>query len=465
MNTLRRATFRLKRDGPVRERRGGIPPYKLLLLFGLLLGLTVAPVHAQSNGEGSIYSRFGLGSLLDFSSSQSDAMGGGAYALRSLNYNPDANPALWSDQVYTRLSGSVEYQTINAEDSRGNTGQLSAGTVQALQFSFPLYEQTLGVGLSFQPFSRSNYKATRSGSVEIGPERESEAPYQISFSGSGGLHKIRGGLGYRIDDRFSIGASADFVFGILESQRRTSFGAGASGLRDVVVSDGVRLSGLSGTLGSHLALANVFADGDAFSIGASATLPAQLTGERFRTLDEDLARDTLSTRDGDVSLPWQGRLGIAYQPNESWTIVADGLYEPWSTFSSSFSGGTSDTEPAPFPIGGKATLTDRWRVSVGAEVVPGGEDNLAGYFGRTAYRLGGYVERMYIRPDGSTNLNEFGTTAGISLPTSLSGTRIDFNTTVGVRGQTASSLVHDTFLGVSLHINFGERWFQRRKLR
>lgn len=465
MNALRRANFRLMRDGSVRERRGGIPPYKLLLLFGLLLGITVAPVHAQSNGEGSIYSRFGLGSLLDFSSSQSDALGGGAYALRSLNYNPDANPALWSDQLYTRLSGSVAYRTVNAEDSRGNTGQLSAGTVQALQFSFPLYEETLGVGISFQPFSRSNYKATRSGSVKIGPERASEAPYQISFTGSGGLHKIRGGFGYRIDERFSIGASADFVFGILESRRRTSFGPGVSGLRDVVVSDGVRLSGLSGTLGSHLALADVFAEDDAFSIGASLTLPAKLTGERFRTLDEDLARDTLSTRDGDVTVPWQGRLGVAYQPNESWTLVADGLYEPWSTFSSSFSEGGSDTDPSPFPVGGKATLTNRWRVSAGAEVVPGGENNLAGYFERTAYRIGGYVERMYVRPNGSTNLNEFGATAGISLPTSLSGTRIDFNTTVGVRGQTSSSLVHDTFLGVSLHINFGERWFQRRKLR
>lgn len=443
--------------------RGGFPWTRPILLFGLLLAISIPPVQAQSNGEGSIYSRFGLGSLLEFSSSQSDALGGGAYALRSLNYNPEANPALWSDQVYTRLSGSAAYRTISAEDTRGNSSRLTSGTVQALQFSFPLYERKLGVNLSFQPFSRSNYSATRSGSVEVGPRREADAPYQINFTGSGGLHKIRGGLGYRVNDAFSIGASADFLFGILESQRRTTFGQG--GLRNVVVSDGVRLSGVSGTIGTHFSLTDVFVADDVFSIGGSATFPTNLSGERYRALDEDLARDTLSTRRGDVSLPYQARLGVAYQPGEVWTFVADGLYEPWSTFSTSFSGGETDTSPTPFPIGGENTLTDRWRFSAGGEFVPSGEDDLAGYFARAAYRFGGYVERMYVQPDATTSLNAYGVTAGVSLPTSLSGTRIDLNTTVGVQGRKSRTLVRDTFVGLSLHVNFGERWFQRRKLR
>jgi hypothetical protein len=189
-----------------------------------------------------------------------------------------------------------------------------------------------------------------------------------------------------------------------------------------------------------------------------------LTGERFRTLDEDLARDTLSTQRGEVTLPWQGRLGVSYQPNPRWTFVLDGLFDPWSTFSSSFSGGTG-TGLDRFPLGGAGTLTDRWRLSTGAEVVPAGEDKLAGYFAQVAYQFGGYVKQLYVQPDGQTTLHEFAATAGLSLPTSLSGTRIDLNTIVGTRGTTSDSLVRDTFIGVSLHVNFGERWFQRRKLR
>ena len=428
-----------------------------------LLG-TAAPVQAQSNGEGTIYSRFGVGSLVEFSSSQSDAMGGGGYALRSLNYNPDANPALWSDQVFTRLSGSAAYRSITAEDNQGNSGRLASGNVQAIQFNFPLYERSLGVGFSFQPYSRSNYSGTRSGSTEVPVNgTRPEVPFETEFSGSGGLHRLRGGLGYRINDILSVGASADVLFGVLESQRRTTWANQA--LRNVVVSDGAQLFGVTSTLGSHLALADVFAEDDAFSIGASVTLPANLSGERFRTLDEDLARDTLSTERGDVTLPWKGRLGLSYQPNARWTFVVDGAFDPWSTFSSDFSDPSAETAPARFPVGGTETLTDRWRLSTGAEVVPGGDDRLAGYFAQAAYRFGGYAEQLYVRPNPETTLYEFAVTAGISLPTSLSGTRIDLNTVAGTRGTTTDALVRDRFFGVSLHVNFGERWFQRRKLR
>ncbi|MFB6232213.1 MAG: hypothetical protein ABEL04_13775 [Salinibacter sp.] len=433
--------------------------------LALLLLLITSPAQAQSNGEGSIYSRFGLGTLLEFSSSRSQALGGGGYALRSLNYNPGANPALWSDQVFTRLSASAAYRSISTEDGRGNSGQLASGNIQAIKFNFPISRRTLGVALSFQPYSRTNYTVTQSGTVPFGPRQKTEAPYEVSFTGSGGLHQLRGGLGYRVNEVLSVGASANFIFGILESQRRTTFEESAQGLRNVVVSDGTRLSGLTGTFGTHLTLADVFAPGDALSIGASATLPAVLTGEQFRTLDEDLARDTLATRDGQVTVPWQGRLGVAYQPNARWTFIADGLFEPWSAFSSTFPPGGTETAPIQFPVGGPQTLVDRWRLSMGAEVVPAGNSDLAGYFAQSAYRIGGYVERMYVRPVEETDLHVFAATAGISLPTSLSGTRIDVNTTVGVRGTTSRSLVRDTFFGVSLNVNFGERWFQRRKFR
>jgi len=441
-------------------------PRLLLTVVGLAVGLvgTTVPAQAQSNGEGTIYSRFGVGSLVEFSSSQSDAMGGGGYALRSLNYNPDANPALWSDQVFTRLSGSAAYRSITAEDDQGNSGRLTSGNVQAIQFNFPLYERSLGVGLSFQPYSRSNYSGTRSGRTEVPVNgTRPEVPFETEFSGSGGLHRLRGGLGYRVNDMLSVGASADVLFGVLESQRRTTWADPA--LRNVVVSDGAQLFGVTSTLGSHLALADVFAEDDAFSIGASVTLPANLSGERYRTLDEDLARDTLSTERGDVTLPWKGRLGLSYQPNARWTFVVDGAFDPWSTFSSDFSAGASETAPARFPAGGTETLADRWRLSTGAEVVPAGGDQLAGYFAQAAYRFGGYAEQLYVRPDQETTLYEFAVTAGISLPTSLSGTRIDLNTVAGTRGTTTDALVRDRFFGVSLHVNFGERWFQRRKLR
>lgn len=429
------------------------------------------PVHAQSNGDGSIYSRLGLGTLQNFSSSQSAALGGGAYALRSLNYNPTANPALWSDQVFTRLSAGASYQNIRATAGNGQSSRLSSGKIEAIQFSFPLYERTLGVGLSFQPFSQYNYRTRRESTipVQVTPDNTAEVPYDVNFRGSGGLHSVRGGLGYSVSDALRVGASLDVLFGILESQRNTEF-SGAP-IRNVRLTDATRLLGVSGTVGTQLTLSGVLAEDDNLSLGGALSLPTTLDGTRVLTLTESqsVTPDTITAPngqasfDGEVSLPLRSRFGVAYQPNDRWTFTIDGLYEPWSSFSSSFAGGEPFSRR--FPAGGERPLSDRWRLSGGTEVLPAGSDQYSGFLGNIVYRLGAYTEQMYVQPNAQTTLQTYAVTGGFSLPTSVSGTRIDLNLEVGTRGATTGSLVQDRFYGVSLHVNFGERWFQERRLR
>jgi len=429
----------------------------LLVLVPLLV---TGPAQAQSNGDGSIYSRFGLGTLRSFSSSQSDAMGRGAFAVRTLNYTPMGNPALWSDQVFTRFTGGGTFRQVNASDQTGQTSNLASGALESLQFNFPIYERKLGFGLSFQPYSVSNFRVLRNRQTQV---EGASIPVEINFRGSGGLQTLRAGLGYRINELLSVGASVNGIFGIVEERRETSFGPNLPlSLRGTVVSDDTRLSGFTATLGTHLTLADVFAEDDAFSIGVSATLPTTLDGERIRALGSDeLTQDTLSSTEGEASIPWRGRLGVAYQPNEQWTFVMDGVYEPWSNFSSGFEDASFDRR---FPVGGDDTLTDRWRLSVGSEVVPGAGSSLAGFFERTAYRMGAYTEKLYVRPDGQSDVQVFAGTAGLSFPTPAPGTRVDLNLEAGIRGP-GDVPVQETFFKVSLHLNFGERWFQERKFR
>jgi hypothetical protein len=456
------------------ERTAAMIPRRFLglarvLLCASLLAACPATLWAQSTGDGSIYSRFGIGLLKDFSSSRSQALGGGGYALRSLNYNPVGNPALWSDQVFTRANLGASFQTVSASDDENQTSQLTAGNLESIQFSFPLYERTLGVGLAFQPYSRSNYKTVRQGRIATGPNRADTLTYTTRFEGLGGLQTVRGGFGWRINDVVRVGASLDVIFGIIESQRSTrlsrpGISGTPSGARDAVLTDGTRLSGITGNVGGHLSFSNVLTDDDALSLGLSFSLPTTLSGERVRTIDESLARDTLGTEvNGDMELPWKVQGGLAYHPDERWSLVLDGLYAPWSTATSDFD--TDGTTPSRFPVGGTDTYTDRWRVSVGAEVVPGGNDQLASYFGRTGYRLGAYAEKLYVRPDLETDVHVLAATGGLSLPTSVAGTRIDLNTSVGTRGTTEDNLVRDLFYRFSLHVSIGERWFQERKLR
>ena len=91
------------------------------------------------------------------------------------------------------------------------------------------------------------------------------------------------------------------------------------------------------------------------------TLPATLSGEQIRTIGQSLDRDTLSVAaSGSVRLPMEATLGVAYNPDDAWTLALEGRYEPWSTFESDFD--FSDTE-----------ISDRWRVGGGAQYVRMGQ--------------------------------------------------------------------------------------------
>ena len=54
-------------------------------------------------------------------------------------------------------------------------------------------------------------------------------------------------------------------------------------------------------------------------------------------------------------------------------------------------------------------------------------------------------------------------TGGLSVPNRLTGARFDLGFELGTRGSTEGVLVRDTFLKGTLTVNFGERWFVRRR--
>ncbi|PEN13896.1 hypothetical protein CRI94_07515 [Longibacter salinarum] len=430
----------------------------------MLAIMTVAPAAAQSSGDGSYYSRYGIGMLESFSSPQSEALGEGAFALRTTNYNPVANPALWADQIYTRATGALRVNVINTEGPSGNSAVLGAGSLEALQISFPLYTSRLGVGLALQPYSTSNYEVFRQGTVDVGVDEVTEAAYETAYEGRGGLYLFRSGLGGRVTENVRLGATVDVIFGSIKNTVRTRFpNIPAGTLAPSVSTVQTRVSGVTSTVGSQFSFPDVFQENDLLGFGASISLPATLSGDRTRTLDESLDADTVAVADGEMSLPYEIKAGVAYHMGQRWKFVADGVYAPWSTFDATFENSASSL--GQFPLGGEGTLNDRWRLSAGSEFIPAGDDRFRSYFARTGYRLGTFVEQQYTTSDPGTNVYVMGATGGFSFPTAVPGTRVDLTFHVGTRGTSEPDLVQDLFYGGSLAISIGERWFTKPKLR
>ncbi len=423
-----------------------------LLVAALALPLLATAARAQGqNNYGSIYSRYGLGERVGLTSSQGAMLGRSGTSLRS-NLTNLTNPALWSDLGVTTFSAGASLTTVRAEDAATpDASMASAGDLSGLHLGIPILPSRLGVVVAYGPYSRVNYRSTSQDSLSVEGD---VVPFEINLEGAGGLQQISAGLGGRIGRALQVGASADVIFGTQESLQRTAFQA--ANFVETRESRATRARGITGTLGAAVTARALAADDDALTVGAALTLPTRLSLTRTRTLGQSLDRDTLETKlDGDATLPLLLRGGATYLAGQRWLATVDALYEPWSTFDSTLPFGGYDPS-------GADLLRDRLRVGGGFEVTPAGRDLRAGILRRTAYRIGGYAERGLYAPTGS-DVTTLALTGGLSVPNRLTGARFDLGVEVGTRGSTDGVLVRDTFLKGTLTLNFGERWFVRRR--
>ena len=163
------------------------PPAALPAL--LLVLLSAGAARAQGlNDYGSVYSRFGVGERVGFSSSLSEAMGGAGVALRSGFYNGLANPALWADLDYTDFAAAAFVRGVQSSDAADATSQATGGGLSALEFGFPLLRGRLGFTAAFRPYSQVNYRAVQEGT--FASDQGADVPYTSNLEGSGGLYRL-----------------------------------------------------------------------------------------------------------------------------------------------------------------------------------------------------------------------------------------------------------------------------------
>ena len=429
---------------------------RLVSIFLLVAVATCARSPSAQGGQnnyGSIYSRYAVGERMEFGSSQAEMLGGQGTALRDAAYVGLANPALWSDFVVTSFGAAVGIAGVRAVDGLSDqSSRATAGDLASVHLGIPLVPARLGVAVAFRPYSRVRYRSATPGTL---PSEIDTTDFTVNREGDGGLQRISSGLGLRLGRHVQVGASADVLFGTFEYLQRTEFTS--PGFVETRQAEATHVVGLTATVGATGTARAVAREGDVLTVGASVTLPTRLDATRTLTLGESLDRDTLAvSEDGRMTLPLVARGGVVYRAGARWLFAADGLYEPWSAFSSTLPVGGFDASS------GADDLQDRFRVGLGAQVVPGGGSRSAGVLRRASYRFGGYTERGLFAPT-STDVMTYALTGGVSFPNRLSGARLDLGVEVGTRGSTEGVLVRDTFVRGTFTLNFGERWFVRRR--
>ena len=391
------------------------------------------------NGINSPYTRYGVGLLADQSLGINRQMGGLGYGLRSHKYVNILNPASFSavDTLTMLFEAGFSLQNVNFKE--GNK-QLNAknGSFDYVAMQFRVC-RNLGMTLGFLPYSNVGY--TFSNISGVGTNETSTNTY----SGSGGLYQPFVGLGWRPFKWLSVGVMGSYIYGDISHDVAINFANSTdrsrsytASLRSYKVDFGLQYI-------TRIAEKHDLITGVTYSLGHDLNAKAKVTETTSSsTTEKDI--------ENGFKLPHTFGAGFMYSYNGNWKFGADYTFQQWS--SSSFFGNGNGVY--------------RSKVSVGAEYSPIKISN--NIFKMMEYRVGAHYAQPYTEVNGKKGCEEYGVSAGFSLPFYNSNNKYS-HATLHVSGQfirmepKSSGMIAENYLRVNIGITFNESWFMKMKVR
>lgn len=409
---------------------------KIFLFIAMLFAITCS---FADNGSNSPYSRYGVGLLSDQSLGINRQMGGLGYGLRSRSYINILNPASFAqaDTLTMLFEAGFSLQNVNfKEGGRKINAKNASFDYVAVQFRL---RKNLGLSAGFLPYSTVGYSfstTSNEGTNEVSTN---------SYSGTGGIYQPYIGVGWQPVEWLSVGVMGSYIYGDIGHEVGIDFVNSTDrskaynvSLKSYKVDFGVQYS-------TQIGKKNDLVIGATYSLGHDLNAKAKIT---------EITTDSTMTRkiDGGFKLPHTYGIGFAYTYDNKWKFGADYTLQQWST--SSFFGLDKGV--------------DRSKVSIGAEYAP---DRLSNnIFKMISYRAGAYYAQPYTEIYGKKGCEEYGVSAGISLPF-LNNNNRSSHATLHLSGQfihmepKSAGMIAENYFRINLGITFNESWFMKIKVR
>lgn len=399
--------------------------------FKVLLSLFLFSV---SFAGGSVYSRFGIGTIRFSTADKIGGLGSLGIAVFDPTYINRYNPALWSQLARVRVSGSYIYEGTSTQD-RFKSTFLTAGNFDGVFFAMPFWKKygfTFAMGI--MPFSRVNYDVKKDSVI-------SDRYISISYKGNGGISSFVFGFSFKPASNLSVGLRGEYYFGTITNSWETNFGA------TEFFYSSIKRERDYGGLGLTIGIAyGLGVEKNSLTLGFIFSTPVNLKG--VSTLEYTIptltGSDISETNQFDAQLPYRAGFGLSYLISQRVQFSSDVYYQNWKRFRSD---------------GDSLNLTDAFRIGAGVEILPSREV-VAGFLDKTSYRFGIFYNNFYFKLKNKT-INEVFLTVGFGFPVSFD-TRLNVSAEYGIRGNL--EIVRDRILRISFSINTGEIWFVKQKL-
>lgn len=421
---------------------------KIIASFLLVLTMSIG-VNAQN--EQSPYSKYGYGTIRDFSTSAQRSMGGVGIAQTGGRQINVMNPASYAgiDSLTLLWDIGIDLTRLWSEDNEGNTGKSFGGGLDYLTLQFPICK-FMGGSIGLVPYSSVGYSF--GGDIN---DENGNATGSSTFAGEGGINELYFGVSGKIFKGFTLGANISYQFGNITNDSYVTSTTGTTSLfeQKMEIRDWNILLGAQYTMN--------FRQLHKVTLGATYSPKKDFHGKTWGTyydVNSDAKPGTVGygkLKSGDYVKPNSIGVGVAYTYKNRLTFETDFTYQDWSKakYSALKEGNQVLSEEVP--------LDDRWKIAAGIQYVPKVRGS---YFERVAYRCGGFYTNDYVTVKNNST-REFGAALGFGFPTMGTKTIINLGFEYRCRKSHPICLVKENYFSVTLGVNFNEFAFWQNKIR
>ena len=415
------------------------------------MAATVNGAWAQG-GTNSPYSQFGIGALSDQSQSMSRGMNGVGYGLRQGNNVNTLNPASYSgvDSLTMLFDMGVSGQFTHYEEGKLRRNA-SLASFEYVVGSFRAWKN-VGVSFGLLPYSSVGYEyATSSRDQNLGQLTE-------SFTGSGGLHEVFLGFGWRLLKPLSIGVNAGYLWGSIDRSVLPDADATANSLRK---NYSTSVSNYKLDVGAQWV--QPIGRFDRLTLGAVVGLGHNLKNDAEMTIVStnqlSNSSDTTALKLTDAfELPMSFGVGAAYQHAGKLTLAADFTLDKWGDVKfPTFTGNEYKLQ--------SGLLKDRMKMSVGLDWLPNPSQMGGRFLEHVHYRLGAGYATPYYYINGKEGPKELSVSAGFGIPiVNMHNNRSVLNISGQWVRSSATDFLTENYFRINIGVTFNERWFMKWKV-
>jgi len=414
---------------------------KLIVFASIIVSLNS---WAQDN-TASPYSYYGLGEVKFRGTQDARAMGGLSITGDSIQLGL-MNPASYSKLKLTTFAvGGTNSSTNFSTDTEKEKAQRTS--FDYLAVGLPLGK--FGMAFGLMPYSAVGYK--NENTVE-----STEGTRYFRSQGNGFINKVFVGGSYTFNDNLSFGLDFAYHFGDITNEFTEKALSPELTQYTTREKNTTELNGVSFNIG--LLYNRQINSKLTFHSSLTYSPESKLSTTNFRniaTVVYTIDGTELSNDDEDINLPNKEltipsrlSLGFGLGENKKWLLGSELTFTQNKNLVNRFTELT------------QVSYENSTRFALGGYYIPK-YDSFSNYLQRIVYRAGFKYENTGLVLNNKS-INDYGMNFGLGLPLGFS--KIDLGFEFGKRGTTSSGLIEENYFNISVGLNLGAKWFERRKI-